>query len=149
MSTHSVRAAQARRRAEEAAIRAAGLRQRRLSGNPTSPVTLRVDLGAARIRAIDAMEHLLDALEASAQAHDRTARCYQDRMEHDHQGSREDFARKAAQHREDASADRRRAKGIQPLLDSLLLNHEVAYSRRALRDLISTEFGVADKADQQ
>jgi hypothetical protein len=87
-----------------------------------------VDLGVAQARAIDAMDHLLNALEASALAHDRTARCYEDRMQHAETGPREGFAQKAVSHREGALADRRRAKDLQRVLDSLLVNHEMAHS---------------------
>ena len=120
MTDHLVRAAQARRRADEARIRAAGLRQRRVGGEPSTASTLQEELGVAQAHALDALAHLLDSLESSALAHDRAAVRYTEQADKGDAMSSA-YAAKAAKHRAGAGADRDRAKGFQKTFDLLLV----------------------------
>jgi hypothetical protein len=119
-SDHLVRAAQARRRADEAGMRAAGLRQRRVTGSSAAVGTQQEDLDVAQSHALDAMSHLLDALENSALAHDRASVLYAEQVNKGHVMASV-YAAKAAEHQAAAAADRSRAKDFQKTFDLLLV----------------------------
>jgi len=123
MNDHLVRAAQARRRADLAGMRAAGLRQRRVTGQVTTSSALREELDIAQAHAIDAMEHLLDALENSALAHDRAADRYALEAGKSEVAAAS-YAAKVAGHRAAAEADRVRARLFQKEFDLLLVADE-------------------------
>jgi hypothetical protein len=125
MTDHLVRAAQARRRADEARIRAAGLRQRRFGRVPSTANSLQEELGIAQAHALDAMAHLLDSLESSALAHDRAAVRYTEQADKGDAMSSA-YAAKAAKHRAGAIADRDRAKDFQKTFDLLLIANETS-----------------------
>jgi hypothetical protein len=103
----------ARRRADEAGIRARELRDHVdavRAGTEQPHGTTREALTAALERARQASERLTHALESSADAHDRAADAYDEQIRR-HGDPDGRLASRSAVHRRDATLDRDRAHG--------------------------------------